>query len=96
VTGFEPRLEVSTQVVEDQVQIQVRDNGRGIRANERKQLFSPFFTTKATAKGTGLSLYLSKEVVEANLQGQMRIDSVEDEYTQVTILLPLKQVLVAS
>jgi two-component system NtrC family sensor kinase len=96
ITGFDPQLEVSTQVVEDQVQIQVRDNGRGISAHERKQLFSPFFTTKATAKGTGLSLYLSKEVVEANLQGQMRIDSVEDEYTQVTILLPLKQVLVAS
>ncbi|GAB4035552.1 ATP-binding protein [Spirosoma jeollabukense] len=90
VVDFKPRLEVSTQVVDDQVRIQVRDNGRGIRTTEQKQLFSPFFTTKATAKGTGLSLYLSKEVVETNLQGQMSVDSVEEQYTQITILLPLQ------
>ncbi|SFE68021.1 ATP-binding protein [Spirosoma endophyticum] len=93
VTGFEPRLEISTVEIEDQVQLQVRDNGRGIPPKEASQLFSPFFTTKATAKGSGLSLYLSKEVVEANLHGQIRIDSVEEQYTQVTILLPLKSEL---
>ena len=93
VKGFEPRLEVTTCIVDDQVQIQVRDNGRGIAPKEIAQLFSPFFTTKPTAKGTGLGLYMSKEVIEEYLQGQMRIDSIENEYTQVTILLPLKSTL---
>ncbi|QHV93719.1 sensor histidine kinase [Spirosoma endbachense] len=85
---FEARLEVRTQVVNEQVQLQVRDNGRGIPAREASQLFNPFFTTKPTAKGTGLGLFMSKDVVEY-LNGQMQIESVEDHYTQVTILLPL-------
>ncbi|QHV95537.1 tetratricopeptide repeat protein [Spirosoma endbachense] len=87
-TGFAAKIDVQTQQIDDHVQIQVRDNGRGIPAKELSQLFSPFFTTKPTAKGTGLGLFMSRDVVE-HLQGQMTIDSVEGEYTVVTILLPL-------
>jgi two-component system NtrC family sensor kinase len=86
--GFAARLEVSTQVVNKQVQLQVRDNGRGIPAREASQLFNPFFTTKPAAKGTGLGLYMSKDVVEY-LHGQMHIESIEEQYTQVTIRLPI-------
>ena len=85
---FVPQIEVTTQLIDDQVQILFRDNGRGIAAKEMAQLFSPFFTTKPTAKGTGLGLYMSRDVIEY-LQGQMSIDSVEGEFTQVTITLPL-------
>ncbi|GAB4022341.1 sensor histidine kinase [Spirosoma koreense] len=88
VKEFEPRLEVRTQVVNEQVQLQVRDNGLGIPAREASQVFNPFFTTKPTAKGSGLGLFMSKDVVES-LQGHMQIESVEEQYTQVTILLPL-------
>jgi signal transduction histidine kinase len=86
--SFEARLSVSTQVVDEQVQLEVRDNGRGIAAREASQLFNPFFTTKPTAKGTGLGLFMSKDMVES-LHGQMQIESEEGQYTQVTIRLPL-------
>lgn len=92
VNEFEARLEISTQVVNEQVQLHIRDNGRGIPAREATQLFNSFFTTKPTAKGTGLGLFMSKDVVEY-LQGQMHIESVEEQYTQVTILLPLSEQL---
>jgi two-component system NtrC family sensor kinase len=92
VDRFEPKLDVNTQVVENQVQLQIRDNGRGIPGKEASQLFNPFFTTKPTAKGTGLGLYMSKDVVDY-LHGQMRIESEVDEFTQVTILLPLQSEL---
>lgn len=88
ITGFVPRIEVGTEVVDEHVRLTFRDNGRGIPPKEQSQLFSPFFTTKPTAKGTGLGLYMSRDVVEY-LQGQMSIESVEGEFTQVTILLPL-------
>jgi C4-dicarboxylate-specific signal transduction histidine kinase len=39
VKGFEPRLEVSTQSVDDNVQLRVRDNERVIPAKEASQLF---------------------------------------------------------
>ncbi len=44
--------------------IEVIDYGPGIPGRNRRQLFEPFFTTRA--RGTGLGLYLSRELCEAN------------------------------
>lgn len=44
--------------------VQVRDNGPGIRAEDRSKVFTPFFTTKET--GTGLGLAISKSIAEAH------------------------------
>ena len=40
------------------------DNGPGIDAELSQQIFDPFFTTNP--KGTGLGLYISKEIIEIN------------------------------
>jgi two-component system sensor histidine kinase PilS (NtrC family) len=40
------------------------DNGPGISEENQKNLFEPFFTTEHT--GTGLGLYLCREICEAN------------------------------
>jgi two-component system, NtrC family, nitrogen regulation sensor histidine kinase GlnL len=43
------------------LRVEVSDNGRGMAPGELKQLFTPFFTTKAS--GTGLGLVLSRRIV---------------------------------
>jgi two-component system sensor histidine kinase PilS (NtrC family) len=48
----------------DRVELSVIDNGPGVPAASQGQLFEPFFTTEA--KGTGLGLYLARELCEAN------------------------------
>jgi two-component system sensor histidine kinase PilS (NtrC family) len=48
----------------DRVEISVIDNGPGVPAAVQAQLFEPFFTTEA--KGTGLGLYLARELCAAN------------------------------
>jgi two-component system sensor histidine kinase PilS (NtrC family) len=48
----------------DRVRLSVIDDGPGIAAQHRVHLFEPFFTTVAT--GTGLGLYIAREVCEAN------------------------------
>jgi two-component system sensor histidine kinase PilS (NtrC family) len=48
----------------DRVELSVLDNGPGVAASIRGQLFEPFFTTEA--KGTGLGLYLARELCAAN------------------------------
>jgi len=45
------------------VRIAVADNGKGIPAELRPQVFDPFFTTKGTV-GTGLGLWISRQLVE--------------------------------
>src|SRR5215471_5243738 len=48
-----------------QVRIQVEDFGAGIPPGDVPRIFEPFFTTKS-AVGTGLGLWLSKQIVEKN------------------------------
>ena len=48
----------------DRVSVHVADDGPGVDANQRAQVFEPFFTTDA--KGTGLGLYIARELAEAN------------------------------
>ena len=48
----------------DRVEISVIDNGPGVPVSVQAQLFEPFFTTEA--KGTGLGLYLARELCAAN------------------------------
>jgi two-component system sensor histidine kinase PilS (NtrC family) len=48
----------------DRVELSVVDQGPGVPASSRSHLFEPFFTTEA--KGTGLGLYLARELCAAN------------------------------
>lgn len=53
----------------DQPYINVKDNGTGIPPKIIEQIFDPFFTT--SSKGTGLGLYITKEIIESN-RGRIR------------------------
>ncbi|PLX77455.1 MAG: hypothetical protein C0614_09545, partial [Desulfuromonas sp.] len=69
------------------IEVSVRDNGSGIPSAHLEKIFQPFFTTKAAGVGTGLGLSISREILQ-NHGGNISIDSLEGEYTHVTILLP--------
>ena len=56
------RLEVT--VVANQVELNVIDDGEGVSKENQAQLFEPFFTTYSA--GTGLGLYLARELCGAN------------------------------
>jgi signal transduction histidine kinase len=44
------------------MQLLIQDNGTGMDAQIKDQIFSPFFTTKSMDKGTGLGLYIVKNI----------------------------------
>ncbi len=50
--------------VSNQPYINIIDNGPGIDKETQTHIFDPFFTT--SAEGTGLGLYITKEVIESN------------------------------
>lgn len=59
----------------EQPYLDVQDKGPGIPAEQAKHLFEPFFTTEAS--GTGLGLYIAKELSEANRARLFYIDRPE-------------------
>ncbi|MGD8387438.1 MAG: ATP-binding protein [Desulfobacteraceae bacterium] len=69
------------------VALTVRDNGVGIRPEDRDKIFRPFFTTKPVGKGTGLGLSVCYGIINA-MGGSMEVSSAQGEGTEFTILLP--------
>lgn len=56
------RIAVRTRDLEDGIEIEIEDSGPGIAPEIEADLFTPFFTTKH-AGGTGLGLFISREIV---------------------------------
>lgn len=69
------------------VALTVRDNGVGIRPEDRDKIFRPFFTTKPVGKGTGLGLSVCYGIIHA-MGGTMEVSSEPGEGTEFTIHLP--------
>jgi signal transduction histidine kinase len=72
---------------QDQIQIQVEDNGVGIRRTELSRVFEPFFSTRRKGKGTGLGLSIVKNIIEEH-RGSIEIESEAGRYTRVLVTLP--------
>jgi PAS domain S-box-containing protein len=76
----------------DKIGVSIIDNGVGIEANIRKNMFksAETFTTKGTANeiGTGLGLMICKEFVEIN-GGEIWVESEEGKGSRFSFMLPL-------
>lgn len=88
---FQPmlRLSISAEPNDNLARINIYDNGIGIEPSVIGKVFDPFFTTKTTAEAVGVGMYLSREII-LNHGGNITIDSVKDEYTEISITLPIK------
>ncbi|MBI5665954.1 MAG: hybrid sensor histidine kinase/response regulator, partial [Nitrospirae bacterium] len=70
------------------VRIVFLDTGTGIPANIIDKVVNPFFSTKPNRMGTGLGLSISHGIISEH-GGKLLINSVEGEFTIVTINLPM-------
>ncbi|MCG8390169.1 MAG: ATP-binding protein [Cytophagales bacterium] len=66
----------------DSVQIMVEDNGKGIIREALDQVFIPFYSTKSTGSGIGLSL--SRQIMQLH-NGTLTVDSEPNERTVFTL-----------
>ncbi len=87
--NYSPKVVVSTQAVDNQVVIQVKDNGIGMPEATKAKIFQPFFTTKPTGEGTGLGLSLAYDIVTKGHGGTIEVESVEGEGTTFIVKLPI-------
>ncbi|WP_331774769.1 sensor histidine kinase [Sulfurospirillum sp. 1612] len=78
--------------------ISVIDNGGGIKDDIISKIFDPYFTTKHKSIGTGIGLYMSKQLVEKHMNGKISCKNIihrfgEDKFFQCAMFsveLPLK------
>ncbi len=78
----EPYISLSAIETKDHTQLKIQDNGAGMSPEIQEQIFTPFFTTKKT--GTGVGLTLSKQIMLMH-GGNISVDSVEGEGSTFTL-----------
>ncbi len=90
---FTPRggsISISASNLENSLLIEVQDTGKGISAEEQQRLFQRFFqaeTGRRQRTGTGLGLYLSKQIIKAH-NGEISCQSEVGAGTTFRIVLP--------
>jgi signal transduction histidine kinase len=80
-------INVRVDVEMDTYRIEIQDAGCGITQENQKKIFNPFFTTKETGSGLGLSIV--RKIIEGH-EGTIVIESREGTGTKVTLQLPRK------
>ena len=68
-------VRIHTRREDDQLLVEIHDNGPGIPEDVRAHLFEPFFTTKGVGKGTGLGLIISYRIVGDRHRGELEFES---------------------
>ncbi len=78
-------LTVRTWMSDDDLLIEITDTGKGMTAEQVRNVFEPFYTTKA--QGLGLGMPYAKKIIEQH-QGTIRVESTEGVGTRILIELP--------
>ncbi len=74
------------------------DNGGGIDPKIKDRIFEPYFTTKHKSTGTGIGLYMSKQIIEKQMQGLVTMKNIQSKMggdkiykcAQFIIAIPIK------
>jgi two-component system, NtrC family, sensor kinase len=83
-------LRINTRRHEEEIIVEVTDNGPGIPKANLSRIFDPFFTTKPVGKGTGLGLSICYGIIN-KMGGEIEVQSVVDVETTFRVLIPLSR-----
>lgn len=81
-------ITIITKRDDENIYVTIKDSGKGMAANQMKQIFNPFYTTKEVGKGTGLGLSVSLGIVES-MGGTISAQSLKGAGSAFTVSLPI-------
>lgn len=83
-------LTIRTRLSENnqRIEVEIGDTGHGIPPEHLDKIYEPFFTTKSPDKGTGLGIYIVKQIIEQH-EGSIEVRSRVGAGTTVFINLPV-------
>ena len=82
------KVTIRARKEDDKVIVDIEDTGQGIPEDKLAEIFNPFYTTKEPGKGTGLGLFIVRQVVERN-KGRISVKSKVNEGTTFTLEFPV-------
>jgi signal transduction histidine kinase len=86
-TGKDEFIVISTRdILDDQIEICIRDSGGGIPQHVKQKIFDPFFTTKDVGEGTGLGLAIVFKIIKEHT-GKIVVNSTEGEGAEFIVTL---------
>jgi two-component system, NtrC family, C4-dicarboxylate transport sensor histidine kinase DctB len=71
-------IEISGLKIGQNAVVKIANNGGSIPAAILDKIFDPYFTTKEPGKGTGVGLYMSKTIIEKNMNGIIQVQNLDD------------------
>jgi len=82
--SLQKKISIKTYGKEDDVIMEIEDNGSGISEEHLKNIFDPFFTTKDPSKGTGLGLSIIYGIIK-EMNGEISVKSKFGEFTRMKV-----------
>ncbi|NLU34810.1 MAG: HAMP domain-containing histidine kinase [Wolinella succinogenes] len=73
-----PRIHIELINGKNYSVVKIEDNAGGIRAHPMEKIFEPYFTTKHSRQGTGIGLYMSKMIIEKNMDGIITVENTAE------------------
>ena len=84
-------ISMEASKVDHSIEINICDNAGGMPKDVVDKIFNPYFTTKEQGKGTGIGLYMVKEMIEKDFSGTVNVKSYETVGTCLNIIIPIKK-----
>lgn len=82
------KIIITINDLQENIEIIYADTGKGIPNELQDKIFEQYFTTKKGKGGTGLGLYIIKEIVNNKLHGNIKMDNAEDNGFNLKINIP--------
>lgn len=84
------KISISTRTKDNNVLIEIDDDGPGINKEVLDKIFDPFFSTKEQGKGTGLGLSVSYGIIHEH-NGEIKVQSTPGHGARFTVIIPLSR-----
>ena len=83
-------ITVDAKKIDNNVIIRICDNAGGIDESIIERVFDPYFTTKKQGKGTGIGLYMVKEMLSNDFSGTISVENFDSKGVCFTIVIPIQ------
>ena len=94
---IDKEINIKLVTTQDGLEILCCDNGMGIKEDIKDKIFNPYFTTKSKTQGTGIGLYMSKQIVQKIFDGNISLNDgkklSQDDKTCFIVKVPYSKTL---